>query len=516
MKRPLTLGLLLIWFLVPFPLQAASEQPKRGGALTLAISKDLVLMNPLVGTGSTERRIRELIFEPLLGIDLKGNIHPNLAEAWEISKDGKLYTFKLRKGVKFHNGQEMTAEDVKYAIDYTMNAKNGASGYKELALIERVEVIDKHALKMHLKSANLAAIYSFAEIRAFSVIPKGSLPEGISKIATFPPGTGPFKFVEWQPQQRIVFERYDDYWGHKAFVDKVILRPISDDNVRLTALQAGDVDMTERAPYEWVKQIIEGKTKGIGFVEAPYSGATRIEFNVADPPFNNRKLRLAVAHAINRKEMLQAAYFGLGEPTDQRYPKGHVWYFDDIPSPAHDLNRAKALLKEAGYKGEPIELMFNVGDDETEATVAQAQLKRIGMNIKLSSQERGANLARRRSGNYAFKLAGGSINLDPLRSFVDDFKCEPDPRKRVENETGYCDKEMEALFKKAQTEVDPDKRRVLIRQISAKVSEDLPELRVGFVPRFFALRDYVKGFTSDSTNSFRWWGGGMNHVWLDR
>lgn len=207
-------------------------------------------MNPLVGTGSTERRIRELSFETLLGIDLKGNIQPNLAESWEISKDGKLYTFKLRRGVKFHNGREMAAEDVKYAIDYTKNAKNGASGYKELALIENVEIIDKHALKLSLKSANPAALYSFAEIRAFSVVPKGSLPEGISKIAAFPASTGPFKFVEWQPQQRIVFERYDDYWGQRAFLDRVILRPISDDSVRLTALQAGDVDITERTPYE--------------------------------------------------------------------------------------------------------------------------------------------------------------------------------------------------------------------------------------------------------------------------
>ncbi|MGH7831683.1 MAG: ABC transporter substrate-binding protein [Candidatus Binatia bacterium] len=107
MKHPLTLGLLLISLLVPFLLQAASEQPRRGGTLNFAISKDLVLMNPLVGTGSTERRIRELIFEPLLGIDLKGNIHPNLAASWEVSKDGKLYTFKLRRGVKFHNGREM-------------------------------------------------------------------------------------------------------------------------------------------------------------------------------------------------------------------------------------------------------------------------------------------------------------------------------------------------------------------------------------------------------------------------
>ena len=249
MKRFIMLGLTLGLFLgTVLSAVSASGQPKRGGTLNMAIRKDIVVMNALVATGSSERRLRDLMFESLVGLDLKGVVHPNLAESWEISNDGKLYTFKLRKGVKFHNGQEMTAEDAKFSMDYTMNPKNGTRGYSVLKIVDRVEAADKNTLKVYLKNASPGFLYTLVKIQTFSVVPKGSMPEGVRKLKRYPVGTGPFKFVEWQPKQRIVLERYDGYWGHKAFVDRVILRPIPNATVRMTALRAGDIDMVVRAP----------------------------------------------------------------------------------------------------------------------------------------------------------------------------------------------------------------------------------------------------------------------------
>ena len=288
-------------------------------------------MNPLVNTSSTEARIRDLMYEPLLAKDLKGAIQPRLAESWEISKDRKVYTFKLRRGVKFHNGAELTADDIKFAIDYTLNPKNGAYGLEDLSTVERAEAVDKHTLRVHLKQHSPLFLTVLTEIRSFSAIPKESLAEGIRKPTTFPAGTGPFKFVEWVPGQRIVFDRHDDYWGHKAYVDRVVMKEIGDATVRFTALQAGDVDIIERTPYEWVQQLVEGKIKGIGFAKAARAGARNLEFNVFDPPFNNKKLRMAIAHALDRKEIMQAAYHGLAEIGDQRFPNGHHWHFD-IPA----------------------------------------------------------------------------------------------------------------------------------------------------------------------------------------
>jgi peptide/nickel transport system substrate-binding protein len=355
-----------------------------------------------------------------------------------------------------------------------------------------------------------------ASIRSFSVIPKESLSEGVRKPLTFPAGTGPFRFVEWLPGQRIVFDRFDDYWGHKAFVDRVVMKEIADATVRFTALQAGDVDLIERTPYEWVQQIVEGKIKGIGYSKAALAGAQNLEFNVIDPPFNNKKLRLAVAHAINKKEVMQAAYFGLADTADQRFPRGHVWYFDDVRSPQYDPDKAKALLKEAGYKGETIELMGNRGETaEVEGAAVQAQLRRIGMKVDLKIWERASALEARRQGKYEFKFAGGSDYPDPLPAYVE-YACEPDPKKRRLNETGYCDKEYDALLKKAEVEVDPDKRRALFKQAVAKLLDDAPLVPIGFAPRFFTFRDHVKGFVTNSTGDFQPWGAGLSHAWISK
>ena len=517
MKRLAVTGAMAIALLfLGTAVESASEQPKRGGTLTFATTKKMKLMNPLVSTSSTEKRLRDFMYESLLGMDRNGEIKPNLAESWEVSKDGLVYVFKLRKGVKFHDGKEMTAEDAKFAVDYTLNPKNGAYGYEDIKSISKAEAVDRYTLKLTLKNRNTILLTALTDIRSFSVIPNESLPDGIKKPKKFPAGTGPFKFVEWKPGQQLVLERFDDYWGQKAYIDKLVVKPIGDSTVRFTALRAGDVDIVERTANEWVEQIVSGKLKGLGYAKASHAVARNLEFNVADPPFNNKKLRQAVAHAIDRKEILQAAYLGLAETTEQRFPTGHTWNFGDLKLPEYNLDKAKKLLKESGYNGEPVELLGNQGEvAEIEGAVIQAQLKKIGMNVKLVILERASNLDKRHKGDYAFKLAGGSLYPDPLLAFTE-YRCEKDPRNRGENESGYCDKQFDAWLTEAGQEVDSAKRRAVFRKVVGKLVDDMPILPIGFTPRFFAFGKHVKGFTTDSNGEFRWWGGGMNHAWIDR
>ena len=175
MKRLLIPALLFLSLAGFFPVREASAQPKRGGTVTLGITRDASVMNPLVDTSSTQKRIRDLMFQTFLGVDLKGNLQPVLAESWDISKDGKLYTFHLRRGVKFHNGKEMTADDAKFAIDYSMNPKNGARGFAELEVVDRVEARDRYTLNIYMKRSAPGFTYALARIETFSVIPKESV-----------------------------------------------------------------------------------------------------------------------------------------------------------------------------------------------------------------------------------------------------------------------------------------------------------------------------------------------------
>jgi len=406
-------------------------EPKRGGTLTMGIRKDISTLNPLIRTMSTDQSIRDLIYEALLFLDETGAIKPQLAESYEISKDGKIYTFRLRKGMKFHNGQEVTAEDAKYAMDYTLDPENGAYGRSRLALVEGVEVVDKLTLKIYLKERSSAFLSALSDIKAFSVIPKGSIKS--IKPSEYPPGTGPFRFTEWKPRQRIVFDLNKDYWGTKPYLDRVILRPIRNSTVRFTALRAGDVDIIERTPYEWVKQVASGKFKQFGTAKAATSGYRAMFFNVVDTPFDNLKMRLAVVHAMDKKEILEAAFFGFGQTADQKYPKGHFWYINGIGAPKHDVAKAKKFLKESGYKGQKIVMKIEKGETVEAMSIAfQAQMRKIGMNVELAVFEYGARRAQIRAGDTTMDMVGGGYYTDPISTYRSQFTCQ-DPKKRASN-----------------------------------------------------------------------------------
>jgi peptide/nickel transport system substrate-binding protein len=495
---------------------ASQKTPKPGGTLTFALDKDMTLMNPMLATSSVDKWVRQLMFESLLEVDQAGNIQPFLAESWQTSGDGKTYTFHLRRGVQFHNGQEMTADDVQFSMDYTLNPRNGASGRGRLRLVQRTEIVDPYTLVVHLSSATPVFLAGLTSIQSFSVIPRGSLQDGIEQPTAFPPGTGPFKFVEWQPQQRLVMDRFDQYWGHKAYLDRLVFKSIADGAVRFTAVRAGDIDLAMRVPEQWVRQLANGEIRGLGYVEVAHSGIYRIELNAAGPPFNNVKLRQAVAHAIDRRELFDAAFFGFGEPHNQKYPRGHRWYFEGIPALPYDLNKAAALLREAGYNGEPIELTESQSSiNQTLATTLQAQLSRIGMNVKIVVHEYGTYTDRMRRGDFHFRLGAAGKYVDAAETYGRDFMCEADLANRVNNITGYCDPEMDALFKAAETELDEGKRRELFHRILTKANEEVPTIYLGLTPRFVAFRDYVKDFTSVDDGTFRHYGGGMNYTWLD-
>jgi peptide/nickel transport system substrate-binding protein len=315
----------------------------------------------------------------------------------------------------------------------------------------------------------------------------------------------------------MVLERFDDFLGQKPFLDRVILQPVENETVRLTALQSGDLDLIERAPLEWVKEIRAGRVKGVRYVEAPEASWRRIQFNMSIPPFNNALLRRAMAHAIDKKEILNAAFYGFGEPGDQRYPAGHRWYVEGVPPPSFDLNKARELLKAAGYTGQPISIVVEQSQmRETEAAVLQAQLKKIGLNIQLQLMDRAAAVSQVEKGKLAFRFGGGDVTPDPAPAYAGYFLCPQTPEGITLNNLGYCDKEMDKLLAALETELDAEKRKRIVKEIVRKLAQDVPEIPIGSVPRHFALRDYVKGFSTSSDDLLRWSAGGLHYTWLDR
>jgi peptide/nickel transport system substrate-binding protein len=499
---------------------SSAQAPKRGGKLVFALESDVSTMNPFVRMISTDQLMRSLMYETLLDWDLKGKIVPALAESWTISKDGKEYTLKLRSGVKFHNGRDMTAEDVKWSIEYALEPKNGATGFSLMKPVEAVTILDRRRIQLKLKEPTAAFLSTLASLRGFIVVPKDSIPQAAKTVPEFPPGTGPFAFSKWETRVQTVLVRHKDYWQKGLpYLDEVVFKPVEDATVRLSSLRAGDVQMIERVPYQFVSKIKSGELKGIATVEARAAGFKRLIFNVLEPPFDNRALRLAVAHAIDKKQYLQGSFWGFGTPTDQRYPPGHPW-FTKMPEIKRDPARVKALLKEAGVGSDfELELLGQQGD-EAEQQILQQQLASAGIKMKIKLMEYGSYVQKQNQREWQMIIFGGRMQEDPHLVYGVEYICpemeQAKAKRSTRNLAGYCKTEVDDMLAEAGRVNDLKKRQELYTKAIRQINEDVPEVALGFYPRFYGHSDKVKGFLTDDTGSINGTQYGVVKTWVDR
>ncbi|HWO40899.1 MAG TPA: ABC transporter substrate-binding protein [Candidatus Eisenbacteria bacterium] len=497
-----------------------AETPKRGGRLVFAMESDVSTMNPFVRMISTDQLMRSLIYETLLDFDVKGQVVPALAESWTISKDGLDYALKLRPGVKFHDGREMTAEDVKWSVEYAMDPKNGATGFSVLEPVESVTILDKYNIRIKLKEPTAPFLSALASIRTFVVVPKGSVQPGEKELKTFPPGTGPFAFKNWDTRVQTVLVRNASYWQKGLpYLDEVIFKPIADENIRLSSLRAGDVQMIERAPHSYAEKIKKGQVSGIKIVEARAGGFKRLIFNVQKAPFNDRRIRLAVAYAIDKQQYLQGAFWGFGTPADQRYPPGHPW-FVTMPQIKRDVAKVKALLAEAGVGSNfEVELLGQQGD-EAEQQIIQQQLSSAGIKMKIKMMEYGGYREAQRQRDWQMIIFGGRIQPDPHLIYGVEYNCSEAEQAKLKRSTrnlaGYCNKEVDDLLDRAGKITDTKERYALYSKAIRQITEDVSEVPLAFYPRFYAHSDRVKGFVTDDTGNINAVRFGVVKTWIER
>jgi len=495
-----------------------ADTPKHGGRLIFGIRKDLSSLNPFWRTQSTDAYVRQIMFEGLMDFDAKGKIVPALAESWTISPDGLTYTFKLRNGVKFHNGKEMTAQDVKWSADYAMNPKNAATGLSLMRNVKSVTARDKHTIEITLKEAEPIFFSTLASIRPFPVVPEGSVGEGQSRVKDFPPGTGPFVYKEYQSARGLVLTRNVNYWQKGLpYLDEIVLKPVEETQVRFTSLRAGDLDLIERTPRVFVPKLIKGDFPDLKVAEAKYSGFRRLIFEVTKPPFNNVKFRHAVRQALDMREFVRAAYWGFGEPaTVWAIPSTSPWHIG-LPEVKRDVAKAKALVKESGVDPNTvIELAARKGEEE-EMQVIERQLTTAGFKVKLEFLTGGKISRRRRSGEFMLDFSGAEPVKDPADAYPFRFSCLEGKRaKRILNYSGYCNPEFDKLVARANKIQDEKERYKVYEKAIRIVHEDLPEIPLVFVPRYFAFHKKVRGFTTDDGARFNMTTGGLSRTWLDQ
>ena len=367
----------------------SAEKPVYGGKLSIALPAEPPGLDPTSNTAAViDRVVYNNVYEGLVKIDRSGKVVPALAKSWDISKDGLTYIFYLRKGVKFHDGTDFSAADVKYTIERNIKKDTKNAHPEFFRVIKKMEILNDYAIKLTLGEPNFMFLFNLA--RGDSVI----VPEGAGdNLKSHPVGTGPFKFKEWSRGDHITLVRNKDYWNPKLpYLDEVTFKFIPDETTQIAALKAGDIDVVSQILSPEVVPDIESDPNLKVLKGGVTTGDVILAINNSRKPFNDIRVRKAISYAINRKDVIDGAMFGYGTPIGSHMSPANPYYVDLTWLYPYNPKKAKELLKEAGYPNGfsaviklPAPYKYSVKSGEVVADL----LKDVGINLKIELIEWG-------------------------------------------------------------------------------------------------------------------------------
>ena len=354
-----------------------------GDSITIGMVLEPPNLDPTAGAAAAiDEVVYANIFEGLTRFAPDGTIVPGLAKAWETDAEGKIHTFHLQNGVTFHDGTTMDAEDVKFSLDRA-RAPDSANAQKALfAGIENVEAVDPLTVKVTLKAPDGNFAFNMAWGDAVIVAP-----ESIAMDAKNPIGTGPFAFVDWRQGDRIDLARFDGYWGEPVALARATFRFIPDPTAAFAALMAGDVDAFPNFPAPETLPQLKADPR-FKVVIGSTEGETILAMNNKKPPLDNVKVREAIAHAINRDDIINGAMFGVGTPIGTHFAPHNPDYVDLTALSAYDPERSKALLAEAGVTNLRLRLALPPPPYARRGgEIIAAELRSVGIETEISNLE---------------------------------------------------------------------------------------------------------------------------------
>ena len=377
--------------------------------LTVAMATEIDSLDPFNATAGDTKTVMDQIFDGLLDVDEDGNLLPDLAESYEISEDGLTYTFKLKEGVKFHDGSDFSADDVYYTYDKLSGLSSGEPMSSKFSVIKEMEVISPTEIKMTLDAVNNSFIY----LQNQPIVKKD-----YEDNQTKPLGTGPYKFVSYTPGEGMVMERFDDYHrkDHVAKIKQVNVVRIADNQALVMALNNGEVDLASKLTADELEQVSE-------FTDSyshPQNLVQLLGLNNKVKPFDDIRVRQAIAHAIDKDELIEAVAGGKASKIYSSFSPALKDFYNDLEEMyPTDVEKAKELLSEAGYP-DGISFTMTVPSDYKfhmdTAELIQAQLKKAGINATIDPIEFSTWLDRvYKDRDYETTIAGFIGYTDPIR-----------------------------------------------------------------------------------------------------
>jgi peptide/nickel transport system substrate-binding protein len=482
-----TFAALSIGVLVSVAANTAWAAIKDGGDLRAALTGEPDVLDPATSSIYTGAQVYEGIFSKLIDIDASGKFVPDLATAWK-QVDPKTWKFTLVDNATFHNGEKFTSADVKYTFERILNPKT-ASAYAGLyAQIDSVEAPDPKTVVFHLKSSFGPFLTNLATNG--EIVNKKAIESG--DPARKPVGTGPFEFVEWVQGDHITVKKNPNYFKKGLpHLDSVTFKFLPVDQSRIDGLSAGELDWVDAIPLQQVSTLKSDPR--FTYVSDPVAGIPDyIGLNTKKPPFDDEKVRQAVALAVNRADIRDVAYLGTGELGLTEMPTGSKWYDEKgLFAPKQDIDKAKQLMKEAGYaNGLKVEYLGLPQYPELLKTgqVLRDELKQIGIDMEIKQVDVSVWYDAFSKGSYQITSAYQERTIDP-----DNFYSLVLKSGGPINSTNYSNKDVDALIDKAAASNDEAERKGLYEQIRTITSKDSPLVFVHFETLHYLMNTDVTG-----------------------
>lgn len=500
--------------------QPSAGEPTTGGTVAVGLYEEPATLDPHTTTSPPAGLVREHIYETLvtLGDDL--GFVPMLADAWEVSNDGLAHEFALRQNATFHNGAPFTADDVKFTFERILEISPRSDDY---STISEIEVVDEHTVRFVLSEFTASFVAALSQNFAH-IAPRQASEEDIAAngAITTPIGTGPYEFVSYTQGQEARVRRYEDYvpreepasglGGRKvAYIDELVFIPMVDEQVRLLALESGEIDhMQQFPPAEFDRVAQEGN---LTTAAEPGTDWGALYFNFARPPFDDIRMRQAVAHGINWQQLADAVFWGRGVNNNSFIPQTQQFWRTPVHDQTHqyDPSRARQLIEEYGYSGETLEWRArNNYRDSTVAQTVQAMFKEIGLNFEIVTMESAAFL----DGIYV-RRQGQTPEWPLVTTTASSFRPDPDQHyyQRVHSSSHagmYSNPEYDAIVEEARSISDPDERRLLYEEAQQIVMDDIPVIIIYNAPYLEAYSKRLQGVvTKDPISPFFW------NVWIE-
>lgn len=471
--------------------------------LRIGLNEDPDFLDPSRSRAFVSSMVYEQLCSRLFNTDANMQIIPELATEWDWSEDGLTLVIQLREGVTHHDGTPFNADSARRVLDRNMNF-DLSNRKAELASIDTVEATGEHELTLTLKKPDVTLVAQLAHHAGRMYSPDAAEAAG-ENFGQKPVCSGPYAFVSRVEGDRIVLEKFADHWDADQFnYDRVIFMPIPDTTVRLANVRAGDLDISERTPPSDVPSIrTDDRLDLYEIANIGYQGITINTGNgerAKKPLGSNPLVRQALSHAIDREALNQVVFEGLFVTGNQWAAPGSAWYDEKYPVPARDIERAKALLAEAGVET-PLNIEMTIGNDpvaQQRGQVVQAMAAEAGFNISLRTTEFATLLAENKAGNFELSMQGWSGRIDPdanIHPFVH--------TSGANNDQHYSNAEVDALLDQARAEPDPAVRKELYDKTTEILQHDLPLIYLYHQKYFYTVRSGIEGFVPYSDGIIR-------------